>query len=82
MHIYICMYIYMHIYLEHVGTCWNSDWRGLEEFFSGLRWMTASRLASSPRPPKDPDDLAAEECLGRHRRSADAADSRFSIFLR
>ena len=26
--------------------------------------MTASRLASSPRPPKDPDDLAAEECLG------------------
>lgn len=48
--------------------------------FSGLRWMTASRLATSP--PKDPDDLAAEECLGRHRRSADAADSRFSIFLR
>ena len=78
--IYIYMQLYIWNMLEHVGTVIGVAWK--KWFF----WVTLDD-GESPRllasPPKDPDDLAAEECLGRHWRSADAADSRFSvIFLR
>ena len=42
------IYIYAIIYLEHVGTCWNSDWRGLKKviFLGYVGWR---RVASPPR---------------------------------
>ena len=73
----VYIYIYAIIYLEHVGTCWNSDWRGLEVIFLGyVGWR---RVASPPRLV-----LPRIQMIWRRRsvldsRSADAASV---IFLR